>query len=150
MSDNLTALFLGAEDTWDNVQFTMWNVHGVWHSHSVSITGHGTALIGMVDASGQRQRRYDLTLDRTKARELIGLAVTYDLLATKLPTRTDLQPGEAMTTLVLSRDRRTFSLNVWANDPPPDSITAIVNALLALEQYTHGLTPAYEGPVETE
>jgi hypothetical protein len=148
MSNNLTALFLGDESTWDDVQFSVWSIHPLWGGYTYSVTGRGTALIGEVERGAQHQRRYELTIDPAEVRAILRLIVEHDLLATQIPHRTSFLPDEILINLSLSKDRRLFSLIVWAHDPPQPGVKAVLEAVFALKRHIEGITPAYEGPVE--
>jgi hypothetical protein len=147
-TQNLTALFLGDESTWDAVQFNVSSFHTLWGSGNVSITGRGTTGVGIVERGAQRQRRYAFTITRDEARERLRLLVAHDLLAIEPAERQSFIPDETMTTLALIKGRRLFSLQVWSADPPHPGIKAILTTMYALRERTAEMAPDFDGPVD--
>ncbi len=149
---NLTRLFLGPEETWPTATLLAESIHPLWGGWAIRLPGAGEAIVRAVGPGGRIERRFTLALDPSERRGLFQRLIDIDLLATRIAERKSFIPDETSTTITLSRDRRSFSIVLWAHDPPQAGLRDLLTVLQALvtRATIHPPAPAGGEPAEGE
>lgn len=149
---NLTQLFLGPEETWPTATLLAASIHPLWGGWAIRLPGSGEATVRAVAPGARIERSFGLALDPAERRALFQRLIDLDLLSTRIAERKSFIPDETSTTLTLSRDRRSFSITLWAHDPPQAGLRDLLTSLQALvsRATTHPPAPAGAAPSEGE
>jgi hypothetical protein len=129
---NLTRLFLGPEETWPTATLLAESIHPLWGGWAIRLPGAGDAIVRAVAPGARIERRFGLSLDSAERSALFQRLIDMDLLSTRIAERRSFMPDETSTTLTLSRDRRAFSITLWAHDPPQPGLRDLLISLQAL------------------
>ena len=147
---NLTRLFLGPEETWPTATFLAESIHPLWGGWAIRLPGAGDPTVRAVAPGARIERSFGLTLDPAERRALFERLIEMDLLSARIAERKSFIPDETSTTLTLSRDRRAFSITLWAHDPPQAGLRDLLISLQALVTRATTHPPAGPGAVSSE
>jgi len=135
--DNPTKAFLGEDSAWRSAQISLDDVNNLWGGQRITVRGDGHGYLTLVDV-GLAERHYWFPLGDERARQILELAVTQDLLSVP-DGRHGPVPDETSTRLILSNAAgETHILQRWADDGPDAGFQALRDALMGLKPEARG------------